>query len=157
MPAQNIRTKLRALSGLIVRKDFVADEDFTAGENLSGSQYSFVVPGSVVGEVKRATGASLPAVFGVLQNAPTSGQTARVRMIGKTLVRAWPAACVLGYGTFITVASTGGACPSGSLPGGPVVGRWVGSAVSTSATLYGEAYVNCMAFPAFTGCPMSTS
>ena len=146
MAGQNVRTILRALSG------FIADEVFVAGADLSGSgQYRFVGSGSVSGEVVLATGASLPVPLGVLQNAPTVGQIARVRMFGRSTVTACPAACVLVPGTLITSGSIGTACAAGAL--GVSLGRWLSASTSGSSTT-GEAFINCIGF---NSCPGAAS
>ena len=146
MAGQNFRTPVRALAG------FVADEYFIAATDLSGSgQFRFVSAGSVSGEVVLATGASNPVPLGVLQNAPTAGLPARVRMFGKSTVTACPAACILIPGTLISSASLGTACATGLL--GISLGRWLSASLSGSSTT-GEAFINCVGF---TACPGAAS
>lgn len=142
MAAQNFRTTVRALAG------FVWDEVFTAATDLSANQYRFVSPGSVNGEVILSTGASNPIPWGVLQNAPTAGQPARVRLAGKTTLTACPAACLLIPGTLITSGSSGTACAAGAL--GIVLGRWLSASISASSTT-GEAMINTIGFSACFG------
>ncbi len=139
MPAHSVRTQLRALSG------FVVDETFTAATNLATKQYYFVSPGSIAGEVVLSTGASLPMPIGVLQNTPTAGQPARVRVFGRTTLTACTGACNLMFGTFLTSGSAGNALPSVC---GLVLARWASaSAVSTGcvSTCANGALVNCLA------------
>ena len=132
MPATKIRTKLQS-TGL------VHDEIFTAAVNLSACAYKWVMPGSVAGEVVPATGASLGAPIGILQNLPTAGQQARVRVYGKSLTAACLGACNLAHGTFVTVGSHAGATPSTC---GLALARWAGSAVLTTASAaYGEVFL----------------
>lgn len=62
----------------------ITDATFTADADLTAKQYYFVTPASTVGNVKVATGASNPAPVGVLQNSPSAGEAARVRVLGFT-------------------------------------------------------------------------
>lgn len=61
----------------------VIDESFRANADLSGQQYRFMVVATGGNRVDVATGATNIGV-GILQNKPTSGQTAWVRLFGKT-------------------------------------------------------------------------
>ena len=150
MPAKQ-RIKWIMQGGLVVDLPMIAATDLSA----SGVG-RFVSPGSVNGEVILGTGASLPVPLGVLQNSPTAGQPARVRIFGVSTLTACPAACQLIPGTFITSGSLGAACAAGAL--GIVLGRWLSASVSAS-TVSGCAFVNCAAFPFFgSACvPGSTS
>lgn len=136
MPQNVDRLKQRFLGGATIYLPL------RAGENLSAQQYRFVVPGSVVGEVKLATGASNPMPIGVLQNAPTVCQVAQVAVYGLATVAGQPSGCILINGTFITSSSIGTACAAGS--GGVVLARWldatasaVGTVVNGNAFLFG--------------------
>ncbi len=60
---------------------------FTAGEDLSASQYKFVKIDNGTGNVVAVDGATDRPV-GVLQNSPTSGQAAEVTIVGGTKVHA---------------------------------------------------------------------
>src|SRR3990167_8376696 len=60
----------------------IADATFKADVDISGSQWYVVMPASVAGGVQRATGASNPGPLGILQNSPSLGQEATVRMMG---------------------------------------------------------------------------
>lgn len=60
----------------------IADAPFVAGEDLTQKQWHFVTVGSVYGEVKAANGASNPAPLGILQNSPSVGMEATVRIYG---------------------------------------------------------------------------
>lgn len=63
---------------------FAIDESFKAAVDLSSYQYRFVRAGSVAGEVIYASGGSSPMPLGVLQNDPTAGDVASVRLLGVT-------------------------------------------------------------------------
>lgn len=65
----------------------------TAGEDLSAAQYKFVKLDNGTGNVVAVSGAT-DRPFGVLQNAPTSGQAAEVTIIGGTKVYAGGTASV---------------------------------------------------------------
>lgn len=86
----------------------IADAAFTAVGDLTSKQYYFVMPGSVAGEVKLANGTSGMAPIGILQNAPSAGQEAQVRVLGfsKLVVQVSTGASLL-YGNFVVCASTG--------------------------------------------------
>ena len=65
----------------------VCDESFKAGADLSAKQYYFLRVGAADSAVVVCDGATdIP--IGVLQNAPTSGQTAMVRIWGLSKVNA---------------------------------------------------------------------
>jgi hypothetical protein len=65
----------------------------TAGEDLSAKQFHFVKLDNGDGTVKAVDGAT-DRPFGVLQNAPTSGQAAEVCIVGGTKVEAGGSASV---------------------------------------------------------------
>ena len=139
MPATRIRTGLKS-TGL------VHDELFNAAiaMNSACAAYKWVMPGSITGEVTLATGASLGAPIGVLQNLPAAGQVARVRVYGKSFTAACMGACNLAHGTFVTVGSHGNAVPSTC---GLAYGRWAGSSVLTTASAnLGEVFVFAFGF-----------
>lgn len=67
---------------------FVYDESFPAGEDLSSYQY-YIVTAATSGYVQRcisSTGDAVTRALGVLQNNPTSGHAAIVRLLGKSKV-----------------------------------------------------------------------
>lgn len=149
MAGQNVRTRLRALGG------FTADEFFVAAVDLSVSGVGrWVSPGSVAGEVILATGASNPIPWGVLQNSPTAGKPARVRMFGRSTVTACPGACWLKPGTLITSGSIGEITPG--VGGACIVtlGRWLTASTAASSTT-GEAFLNSLGW--FSTSPVSAS
>ena len=119
-----------------------ADVSFVAAVNLSSCQYFFVQAGSVAGEVTGATGASNPAPLGVLQNSPSAGQEARVRLVGPTKVKAVTgSSCGIAYGRFILSTAAGEANSPATENGSPICGRWIGKSVPVSASRYGEAFL----------------
>lgn len=64
-----------------------------AGEDLSGAQYKFVKLDNGDGTAKLVSAAT-DRPFGVLQNAPTSGQIAEITVVGGTKVEAGGSASV---------------------------------------------------------------
>lgn len=82
------------------------DESFPAGADLSGSQYKFVELGS--GGTVTVCNAATDRPIGVLQNKPTSGQMATVRVRGVTKVQADAA---LAIGDAIGTSADGQADP----------------------------------------------
>ena len=129
------------------------DVAFTADADLTQSIYYFVTPASTAGNVKVATGASNPAPFGVLQNAPSAGQEAQVRLFGSTKVFAvTPAGSGIAYGRYVTVNASGQAIPQATEAGSPVLGRWMDTGAPVSASRYG----NIILFP-MAACAVSAS
>ena len=116
----------------------IADVAFTADADLTARQYHFVTPASTHGNVKLSTGASTPTVLGVLQNSPSAGQEARVRVLGFTKLVGENGACNLTVGTFITSGSDGQG-ESLQLSGCPAVARWMGPTYATAGSIVGEA------------------
>lgn len=148
MPASKFRTKVKAVSGI------EWDELFTAAIDLSAKQYYFMAAGSIAGEVTTATGASNPTPIGVLQNKPTAGQIARVRLLGKTTLNALPGTSNIGLGHFISAGSTGQAV-SYLNSACVVLGRWMGaSQASGGACANGDAFIACLGF---SGCAIAAS
>ena len=115
----------------------VADVGFTADTDLTARQYHFVTPASTQGNVKLSTGASNPTVLGVLQNSPSAGQEARVRIVGFSKLVGENGTCNLTVGTFITSGSDGQG-ESVQLSGCPAVARWMGPTNSTAGSIFGE-------------------
>ena len=116
----------------------LADIGYTADADLTAKQYHFVTVASTAGNVKTATGASNPTVLGVLQNSPSAGQEARVRVLGYTKIVGENGACNLTYGSFLTSGSDGQAetmTPSGC----PAVARWMSATYTTAGSIFGEA------------------
>jgi len=65
---------------------FGFDYTFTADVDLSSNQWFLVTTASTAGNVKVATGGSGPIAIGVLQDDPTAGEAAAVRVLGTTKV-----------------------------------------------------------------------
>ncbi len=74
------------------------DVSFIADQDLTAKQYTWVGPASTYNNVASVSGAS-PAPFGILQNSPSLGQEARVRVFGFS--KAWTnaTACVAQWGS----------------------------------------------------------
>ena len=113
------------------------DIGFTADVDLTTKQYLFVTPASTQGNVKVATGASNPTVLGVLQNSPSAGQEARVRVLGFSKVIGENGTCNLTVGRFGTSGSDG-QFESLQLSGCPAVARWMGPTYATAGSIFGE-------------------
>src|SRR3990167_3940094 len=107
------------------------DIGFTADVDLTTKQYLFVTPASTQGNVKVSTGASNPTVLGVLQNSPSAGQEARVRVLGFSKLVGENGTCNLTVGTFVTSGSDGQG-EMVQLSGCPAVGRWMGPTYATA-------------------------
>lgn len=131
----------------------IADASFTADTDLTQKQYFFVQPASTVGNVKLATGASDTAPIGVLQNSPSAGQEARVRVLGFSKVYAVAVSgCEINHGAFITVNLNGEAIRAiPSSPCNAAVGRWLGAQVASTASRFGEAFITCIPMPTVSG------
>jgi hypothetical protein len=124
----------------------IDDMSFTSDEDLTAKQYRFVIPASTAGKVMIANGASNPTPLGVLQNSPSAGQEARVRVIGPTKLEVVNASgCGLAYGRFVTSSSVGQGISQAS-ENVVVLGRWLDTAVALSACAIGQAFINCAGF-----------
>lgn len=113
---------------------FIADVDMTA------QQYRWVGPASTYNNVASVNGASNGAPFGVLQNSPSLGQEARVRMFGFSKVWANQPACLIQWGRYATVASDGRTEALTAVTC-PAFGRCVGAASSAGASMYTEIFI----------------
>jgi len=130
------------------------DVSFQADVDLTLIQYYFVTPASTAGNVKVATGASNPAPMGVLQNAPSAGQEARVRVMGMSKVFAvTDGTCALAWGRFLT-ANASGQAAGVAAEQAVTLGRWLDTSAPLSASRFGNAFINCLAA---TGCAPSAS
>ena len=129
----------------------VPDVSFLADVDLTTHQYKFVTVASTVGNVKLATGASNPAPVGILQNSPSLGQEARVRVFGESVVAASGnlGGCQLAYGRYGMVASNGLFQSLSTESGCTVAGRWL-DAATTGATgsVFGRVYLYPAGFTA---------
>ena len=118
----------------------VADVSFSASNDMTAKQYTVVIPSPTAGYINAATSGCLYGVLGVIQNSPSAGQEARVRLFGLTKVYGeMNGTCNLAYGGYVLAASTGRVEPIGST-GCPAVGRWLSAAV-TSGDVVGEVYL----------------
>jgi hypothetical protein len=125
----------------------ISDAPFLADTDLTAKQYLFVIPASTAGYVTVGNGASNPTPIGVLQNSPSQGQEARVRVLGFTKVKAiTPSGCGLAYGRFISASTEGQAVPQASETGVALLGRWLDTGLAVSSCAYGMAFVNCAGF-----------
>jgi len=132
--------------------DNTQDLSFTAAVNLSVKQYYAVTPGSVVGEVTSATGASNPAPIGILQNAPSAGQEAKVRVYGiSKLFAETGGTSALGFGKFFSFNASGAGTHSASETG-LAFGRWLDATLAVSSCAFGMVLFNGMGT-----CAMSAS
>lgn len=128
------------------------DVSFIADQDLTAKQYTWVAPASAANTVASANGASNPAPFGVLQNSPSAGQEARVRMAGFSKVWCGATACIAQWGDYVVVASDG-RTERLATAGCPSFGRVVSGASAAGASFYGEIYL----FPGgLNVCPIST-
>lgn len=129
---------------------FKADVDLSSTVNTAGcALYRFVTNASTANNVKPATGASAPTPLGVLQNSPSQGQEAEVRVIGFTLITGRANACQLKPGILVVCASDGCAEPTAQVTGCPVCGKWMGPIYATAGgSIYGE-----MLLFGLTACP----
>lgn len=128
MPSTRIRQSLRA-TALIWDEIYKAAIDFSTCSN-----YRFVQPGSVAGEVTIGTGLAASSIFpfGVMQNNPPAGCPVRVRVMGKSLVSACLGACNINFGTWITSNSAGTATAVAAC--GVAVARSICASATTSAS-----------------------
>ena len=132
----------------------ISDAPFLADTDLTSQIYRFVIPASTPGYVTIATGASNPAPLGVLQNSPSAGQEARVRVLGfSKIVGKTPSGCGLAYGRYISCSTEGQAVPTASDTGGPIYGRWLDSNLAVSSSAIGMVILS----GAFGTCPVSAS
>ena len=131
----------------------VADVAFIADVDLTAGQYYAVTGASTANKVALATGGSNPAPLGVLQNSPSAGQEARVRMFGpnKLFVKT-PSGSALNLWSYVTVNASGQGIPLATDGGSPIFGRNIGATVAVSACRYAEVFI----WP-FASCAMSAS
>jgi len=119
---------------MAVESPYVWDESFkalvdfstTGGAGYGNRQFCFVCMSSGEGSVALCTGSSggSGGAIGVLQNAPTSGHAATVRILGKTKIYTSAAVAI---GAHITASTEGAAVTAAS------TGQYAfGMAVSTS-------------------------
>lgn len=132
----------------------ISDAPFTADVDLTTCQYRWVMPASTAGRVTGATGASNPAPLGILQNSPSAGQEARVRVLGfSKAVVVTPSGCGLAYGRYFSVSTVGQSVPTASETGGPIYGRYLDANLAVSSSAIGMVLLT----GAFGTCPVSAS
>ena len=130
----------------------IADVPFLADIDLTAKQYYFVMVASTLGNITTATGASNPAPIGVLQNAPSLGQEARVRVLGFTKLVGEATTCNLTYGKFFYSSSDGQAQPIITAAGSPICGTWLDATLSS-----GSAIGQALFLPSWGACAISAS
>ena len=120
----------------------ISDVSFLAATNLSGLQYYFVNGGSITGEVASATGASNPTPLGVLQNAPSAGQEARVRIFGPSkLFCVTGGTCAIGNWRYVGSNACGQGIGLASETGDIALGRNIGASMAVSASRFLEVFL----------------
>jgi hypothetical protein len=120
----------------------IADVAFTADVDLTAVQYYAVAPASTAGNVKIATGTCNPAPFGVLQNSPSAGQEARVRMLGPSkLFVVTGSGSALNYGAYAMVNASGQGIPLATDGGSAIFARNIGATVAVSSSQYAEVFL----------------
>ncbi len=120
----------------------ITDMSFTADVDLTAAQYRFVTVASTAGNVTCNTGASNPTPVGVLQNSPSQGQEAKVRVLGPTkIVANTNSTSALIFGRFFTASDGGQAMASTSETGQVVLGRWLDATVAVSSCAIGQAFI----------------
>lgn len=129
------------------------DVSFLADQDLTAKQYTWVAPASAYNYVASANGASTPAPLGVLQNSPSAGQEARVRMFGFSKVLVNMTTCLAQWGRYVGVASDG-RTEALQVTGSPAFGRYIGAASGAGASAYGEIF---LFGGGFNVCPASAS
>ena len=97
----------------------ISDAAFTADVDLTQKKYYFVKCASTTGNVEVATGTCNPVPLGILQNSPSLGQEAQVRVLGfsKLVCEVDVSGCNLAWRNFVYCASDGqgqGASVTGS-------------------------------------------
>lgn len=121
-------------------KEFIytesGDISFIADTDLTAKQYYFVTAASTDFKVKLATGGSAPTPLGVLQNSPSAGQEARVRLHGTSKVLCRIGTCNMTAGVFGYCSSAG---EFEVVQGATclVNARFLGSSTSTAGSTYG--------------------
>ena len=118
----------------------IVDATFVAGANFSACPYQFVSAGSVVGEVVLATGTSNPAPIGIIQNNPSTGQEARVRVMGYSkLVCETNGTCDLNWRRWVFCASDGQGEPL--VAGCPVNALYLDANLTSAGSVVARVYL----------------
>lgn len=111
----------------------IADAAFTADIDLTGKQYYFVMPASTAGNVTTATGTSNPGPIGILQNSPSLGQEAAVRVFGFSKLVCEIATCNLNWARWLVCASDGQGEPLATNGGSNVSARYMDATVTSGS------------------------
>lgn len=119
----------------------IADATFIADADLTQRQYHFVMCSSTVGNVQLATGTCNPMPIGVLQNSPSLGQEATVRVLGytKLVCEVDPSGCNLVWRQYVYCASDGQG-QGASVTGSPVNALYLDTGV-TSGSVKAQVYL----------------
>ena len=115
------------------------DVSFIADQDLTSKQYTWVGPASTFDRVASSNGASNGAPYGVLQNSPSLGQEARVRMLGFSKVLC-NSACTPTWARYVTVASDG-RTEALATTGSWAMGRCTGTASGTGGSYFSEIFI----------------
>lgn len=135
-------------------QDLIPDVSFIADVDMTTLQYRMVSVASTVGKVASATGASNPLPIGVLQNSPSAGQEARVRIFGiSKIVAKTDGSCGMAYGRIFSASAGGQAWSSGS-ESAQVFGMWLDANLAVSTSAIGRAFIN---FGTFAGSAAAAS
>lgn len=127
------------------------DVSFLADADLTQKQYYAVMPASTDGNVALANGASNTTPLGILQNSPSAGQEARVRVLGFSKAVVENGTCVIKFGRYAFVASDG-QFEMCTVAGSPANARYIGNSFATAGSIYGE----MMLFPGgLATCPLA--
>jgi len=119
--------------------DGILPVSFIAGEDLTTWQYLAVQMVASGGyKVSKCTTASQPVAIGILQNDPSAGQEATVKVLGFTKAYAHVGtSCALHPGNLLKVASDGAFEPVGATTC-VVVARWVDELRTTTGSHLGN-------------------
>lgn len=118
--------------------DGIATVSFVADEDLTTYQYKTVALTASGGlTVERCTGASRPTPIGILQNDPSAGQEASVKVIGFTKATARVSSCYLAPGVVLFGASDGVLQPASGLgTASAFIARWCDEKRTTADASY---------------------
>lgn len=119
---------------------FIYDESFIAASDLSTKQY-YIVSSSAAGYVDLCTASSggisvVTRAMGVLQNTPTSGHVAQVRLLGKTKLVASSSGSVT-VSSFMACSTAGTAMVA-------TTGCWVLGYSQTASTGVSGQLIECL-------------
>lgn len=81
--------------------------NLTAAADADTWQFNFVKLHTTAGQFTLSTAASVPQIFGVLQNDPRSGEAGTICVAGRTKVKGDASGTAITYGALLTCGSTG--------------------------------------------------